>query len=137
MRFFDARYFHRDMFEIFSDRCSDRILFPAVSEFLLVSLFVSPQLEILTNLNHNSIYEYHEVIYLLVGSLYFIPHHCNSTLSFGIPIDVYLSNVIVKISCFLSFFDVLVCLLVKKHTRLLSLSSCGAFIKFIFHSYII
>ena len=104
MPFFDARYFHRDMFEIFSDRCSDRILFPAVSEFLLVSLFVSPQLEILTNLNHNSIYEYHEVIYLLVGSLYFIPHHCNSTLSFGIPIDVYLFNVSVKISCFPPFF---------------------------------
>ena len=104
MPFFDIRYFHHDMFEIFSDRRSDRILFPAVSESLLVSLFVSPQLDILTNLNHNSIYAYHEVIYLLVGPLYFIPHHCDSTLSFGIPIDVYLFNVIVKISCFPSFF---------------------------------
>ena len=104
MPFFDIRYFYDDMFEIFSDRRSDRILFPAVSESLLVSLFVSPQLEILTNLNHNSIYEYHEVIYLLVGPLYFIPHHCNSTLSFGISIDVYLFNVIIKISCFLPFF---------------------------------
>ena len=92
------------MFEIFSDRRSDRILFPAVSESLLVSLFVSPQSDILSNLNHNSIYEYDEVIYLLVGPLYFILHHCDSALSFDLPMDVYLFNVIVKISCFLSFF---------------------------------
>ena len=35
-------------------------------------------------------YEYRQVKYLLIGPLYFKPHHCSSTLSFSTPVDMYL-----------------------------------------------
>ena len=81
---------HPNMLKAFGNARTGKIPFHAVSDNLLGSLFASPQSDILTALQHDSMYEYRGVKYLLVGPLYFIPHHCDSTLSFSTPTDMYL-----------------------------------------------
>jgi hypothetical protein len=86
-------FVHQNMYESFGNKRTGRIPFHVISESLLGSLIVSPQSDILTDVNHNSMYEYNKVKYLLIGPLYFVPHHCDSMLSFDRPVKMHLYNV--------------------------------------------
>ena len=84
---------HPNMLETYGNKRTGKIPFHAVADHLLGSLFASPQSDLFTTLGHNSVYEYRQVRYLLVGPLYFIPHNCGSTLSFSTPADMDLFGV--------------------------------------------
>ena len=59
-----------------------KIPFHAVSENLLGLLFACLQPDLLSKFNRVSVYEYNQIKYLLVGSLYFVAHHCESMFNF-------------------------------------------------------
>jgi len=76
---------HENLFHLYGNKRTSKIPFHAVSESLMGSLFPCPQADLLTTLNHNSVYEYNNTKYLLIGPLYFVPHNCGSMLSFDKP----------------------------------------------------
>jgi len=76
---------HQNLLKHYEHKRSGIIPFHAVSEILLGSLFACPQSDLLTKFSHNSLYEFNRIKYLLVGPLYFVPHHCDSMLSFDKP----------------------------------------------------
>ena len=88
---------HQNLYERYGHKRSGSIPFHAISENLIGSLYSSPQSELFTTLNHNSVYEYHRTKYLLIGPLYFVPHHCDSMLSFDKPCTHKLMNDDVRI----------------------------------------
>ena len=76
---------HENLCHMYGNKRTGKIPFYAVSEFLVGSLFPCQQADLLTTLNHNSVYEYNGTKYLLVGPLYFVPHNCGSMVSFDKP----------------------------------------------------
>ena len=76
---------HENLLSMYGNKRTGKIPFHAVSEVLKGLLFSCQQADLLTILNHNSVYEYNRVQYLLVGPLYFVPHHCDSMISFDKP----------------------------------------------------
>ena len=76
---------HENLFEHYGHKRSGTISFHAISENLLGSLFACPQSALLAKFDHNSMYEFNRIKYLLIGPLYFVPHHCDSMLSFEKP----------------------------------------------------
>jgi len=76
---------HENLYRMYGNKRTGRIPFYAVSEFLVGSLFACQQADLLTSLNHNSVYEYNRTKYLLVGLLYFVPHNCDSMICFDNP----------------------------------------------------
>ena len=76
---------HQNLLERYGHKRSGTIPFHAVSENLFGILFACPQSDLLTKFNHASVYEFNRIKYMLVGPLYFVPHHCDSMLSFDKP----------------------------------------------------
>ena len=76
---------HENLYRMYGNKRTGRIPFYAVSEFLVGSLFACQQADLLTSLNHNSVYEYNRTKYLLVGLLYFVPRNCDSIICFDNP----------------------------------------------------
>jgi hypothetical protein len=76
---------HENLFQLHGNKRTGKIPFHAVSESLVGALFTCLQADLLTTLNHNSVYEYNRTKYVLTGPLYFVPHHCDSMLSFDKP----------------------------------------------------
>ena len=80
-----------NLLRTYGNKRTGRVPFYAVSELLKGLLFSCQQADLLTVLNHNSLYEHNHTKYLLVGPLYFVPHNCDSMLSFDKPHkDVYM-----------------------------------------------
>jgi hypothetical protein len=59
---------HENLCRMHGNKRTGKIPFYAVSEFLVGSLFPCQQADLLTNLNHNSVYEYNGTKFLLVTS---------------------------------------------------------------------
>jgi hypothetical protein len=76
---------HENLYRMYGNKRTGRSPFYAVSESLVGSLFACQQDDLLTSLNHNSVYEYNKTKYLLVGPLYFVPHNCDSMICFDNP----------------------------------------------------
>ena len=76
---------HENLFQLHGNKRTGKIPFHAVSESLVGALFTCHQADLLSVLNHNSVYEYNRTKYVLTGPLYFVPHHCDSMLSFDKP----------------------------------------------------
>ena len=76
---------HENLVQLHGNKRTGKVPFHAVSESLVGALFACQQADLLTTLNHNSVYEYNRTKYVLTGPLYFVPHHCDSMLSFDKP----------------------------------------------------
>ena len=57
--------------------------FHAISDGLVGILFACPQYDLLTEFHHASVYDFNRNKNLLVGPSYFVPHYCDSMLSFN------------------------------------------------------